>query len=154
VLNARDAMPAGGQIIVATRRCDLPTQSGAWVELVVTDHGCGMDAETRSRIFEPFFTTKATGWGNGLGLHTVRQIVEDSGGVVLVESTPGRGTQVRIRLPRAECPEQLHGSLSSLSPSESSHQPTKRPPFGVVEPQPLRSLTSNRAQSRRIKGKS
>lgn len=93
--NACDAMPTGGHLGVRL------TADGAWVQLVVQDTGCGMDAETRAHIFEPFFTTKAPGHGTGLGLATVRTIVEAFGGAVTVESAPGRGAAFTVRLPAA-----------------------------------------------------
>jgi two-component system cell cycle sensor histidine kinase/response regulator CckA len=108
VLNARDAMPGGGQIALVTmNRGDCLVNSHnpecgfiPCVELMVMDTGCGMDAETRSHLFEAFFTTKKPGQGNGLGLMTVHTIVKQGGGTIGVESAPGRGTQVFVRLPR------------------------------------------------------
>jgi signal transduction histidine kinase len=107
LLNARDAMPDGGRITLTTRNCwGAVTGPGAdesasltHVELEVSDSGQGMDAETRARVFQPFFTTKKPGAGNGLGLATVSSIVQQCGGTVVVESEPGRGTQVTVRLP-------------------------------------------------------
>ena len=93
VINARDAMPNGGRLVLATRNVD---QS---VEVSVSDSGMGMDAATRTRIFEPFFTTKGQ-HGTGLGLATVYGIVKQSGGEIHCESEPQRGTTFRIRLPR------------------------------------------------------
>ena len=114
VLNARDAMPEGGQITLSTRNAvsNSKTQkrdSAHLIELKVTDTGCGMDTETRSRLFEPFFTTKGPGHGNGLGLATVYTIVKQADGAIDVESSPGRGTQVTIHLPglRVDTPEQV-----------------------------------------------
>ncbi len=109
VLNARDAMPAGGRITVNTRNYDGPKLGrGAhnqfcesWVVLTVTDTGCGIAPETRARLFEPFFTTKKPGVGNGLGLATVYRIVTHEGGTIEVESETGRGTQVIVYLPQA-----------------------------------------------------
>jgi len=108
VLNARDAMPAGGRITVSTSNCDGPKLRReahnqfceSWVALVVRDTGCGIDPETRARLFEPFFTTKKPGVGNGLGLATVHRIVTHEGGAIEVESEPGRGTRVIVYLPR------------------------------------------------------
>lgn len=105
VLNARDAMPEGGQIVLSTRnscsdvrdRCSEP-----FIELTVSDNGSGMDAGTQARVFEPFFTTKVDGKGTGLGLATVHRIVKRRGGVVKIESAPGQGTRVVIHLPAAE----------------------------------------------------
>jgi two-component system, cell cycle sensor histidine kinase and response regulator CckA len=106
VLNARDAMPDGGRIVLTTRNSDAPIpsrlqRSNPWIEFTVSDTGCGMDAETRSRIFEPFFTTKKPGLGNGLGLATVHRIVTHEGGNIVVESESGKGTRVVVHLPRA-----------------------------------------------------
>jgi two-component system cell cycle sensor histidine kinase/response regulator CckA len=110
VLNARDAMPAGGKITLSTRNCDgrRPQSDArnqfcdAWVALAVSDTGCGMDAETRARLFEPFFTTKKPGLGNGLGLATVYRIVTHEGGRIEVDSETGKGTRVVVYLPRVK----------------------------------------------------
>ena len=96
VVNARDAMPQGGSLTIATANVDSN------VELVVTDTGLGMDEETRQRIFDPFFTTKAHSKGTGLGLSTVFGIVKQSGGEIEVKSQPGRGATFTIRLPRTD----------------------------------------------------
>jgi PAS domain S-box-containing protein len=100
VLNARDAMPDGGQILLTTRNHPSHSDQGDSIELKVSDNGCGMNRETLSRLFEPFFTTKGPGRGNGLGLATVHNIVKQDGGSIGVESSPGKGTQVTIYLPR------------------------------------------------------
>jgi PAS domain S-box-containing protein len=111
VLNARDAMPEGGRITLATNNCfcALPRSNGhnssvpiSCVELVVSDTGWGMDPETKSHLFQPFFTTKAPGKGNGLGLATTFNIVQALGGTIAVDSEPGKGTRVSIRLPRID----------------------------------------------------
>jgi PAS domain S-box-containing protein len=106
-INARQAMPRGGSLSVATDRASAPSADGPWepgggthVRLTVSDTGVGMDAETQARIFEPFFTTRALEDGTGLGLASVAGIVHQSGGVIEVESEPGRGSAFRIYLPR------------------------------------------------------
>jgi CheY-like chemotaxis protein len=96
VVNARDAMPRGGRLIIRTAQGPAPDRR---ILLGVTDTGRGMDAETQSRIFEPFFTTKEKGKGTGLGLSTVYGIVEQHQGGIEVESVLGRGTTFRISLP-------------------------------------------------------
>lgn len=104
-VNARDAMTAGGSIAIATRlRPSLPRRpdTGTFVELAVSDTGCGIDPETVDRVFEPFFSTKETGKGSGLGLSMVYGFVRQSGGDVLIDSVPGEGTTVRLSLPVAQ----------------------------------------------------
>jgi len=113
VVNARDAMPGGGQITVSVRDREVDEgaavaqpnlRPGSYTTLVVRDTGTGMSAETAAHIFEPFFTTKDQGKGTGLGLSTVYGIVEQSRGHIEVESEPGRGTTFTIHLPRVEEP--------------------------------------------------
>jgi PAS domain S-box-containing protein len=107
-VNARDAMPNGGQLVVHTRSLEpgdgelkrfSRVPPGRYLLLSVSDSGCGMDEATRKRIFEPFFTTKGSGKGVGVGLATVSEIIGQYGGQIEVESTPGRGTTFHILLP-------------------------------------------------------
>ncbi|MFZ5896936.1 MAG: ATP-binding protein [Myxococcota bacterium] len=106
-VNARDAMPSGGRLALSTSTIYLDAAppnrpvppKGPYVLISVADTGCGMDSATQARIFEPFFTTKPAGKGTGLGLSTVYGIVEQSGGFIQVESTPGAGTSFRVFLP-------------------------------------------------------
>jgi two-component system, cell cycle sensor histidine kinase and response regulator CckA len=102
VVNARDAMPDGGQITLRTRNRQASTEAQGCVELSVRDTGVGMDAETRARVFEPFFTTKKNGNGTGLGLATVHRIVKQQGGTIALESEMGAGTRITICLTQAE----------------------------------------------------
>jgi signal transduction histidine kinase len=106
LLNARDAMAGSGQITLRTRKCAgssdprAEEHGAAQVEFTVADTGEGMDAATRAHLFESFFTTKRPGKGNGLGLATVHRIVQEEGGSIHVESEPGMGTRISVRLPR------------------------------------------------------
>ena len=116
VVNASDAMPAGGKLTIETYDLDVdeamaqsrpPLKSGEYVVLAVTDNGCGMDENTKAHMFEPFFTTKGEGKGTGLGLATVYGAVKQSNGFVLVEAELGKGARFEIYLPRVEEPIDL-----------------------------------------------
>src|SRR5205814_2543740 len=97
VVNARDAMPKGGQIILET--ADEERDEALFVMVAVTDTGTGISAETRAHLFEPFFTTKEQGKGTGLGLSTVYGIVQQCGGTIVVHSEPGLGAAFKLYLP-------------------------------------------------------
>jgi PAS domain S-box-containing protein len=111
IMNARDAMPHGGRITIATTNIEVPAddarvasgdlRTGRHAALSVTDTGIGMDDATKARVFEPFFTTKEAARGSGLGLASAFGIVKQSGGDIAVESAPGRGSTFRICFPRA-----------------------------------------------------
>jgi two-component system cell cycle sensor histidine kinase/response regulator CckA len=113
VVNARDAMPNGGTLTIETADIQIgesfkgrkiAVKPGAYTLIAVSDTGSGMDEATQARLFEPFFTTKVHGRGTGLGLSTVFGIVSQSGGCVDVYSVPGKGTSVKVYLPRIDQP--------------------------------------------------
>jgi PAS domain S-box-containing protein len=129
-VNARDAMPAGGTLLIQTANRDLDelyardhpgAKLGRYIMLSVQDSGVGMDRETITHIFEPFFTTKELGKGTGLGLATVYGIVKQSGGYIGVDSNPGQGACFQVFLPRVEEPiTQVSEILSSPPETKSS----------------------------------
>jgi signal transduction histidine kinase len=103
-VNARDAMPNGGVLTLATSI--VPGEEGrpGIALLTVADTGVGMDDAIRDRIFAPFFTTKERGQGTGLGLATVKNIVTEAGGSISLDSEPGKGTTFRVHLPLVKGP--------------------------------------------------
>ncbi|MEO8681170.1 MAG: ATP-binding protein [Vicinamibacterales bacterium] len=126
VVNARDAMPNGGALHIETANVELGADNlevipGPHVMLSVRDSGLGMSAEVRKRLFEPFFTTKDTGQGTGLGLSMVQAIVRQSGGYVMVDSTPGEGSVFRVYFPRSEA----HADPSPLPIAVPTAAPVK-----------------------------
>ena len=126
-LNARDAMPEGGDLFLEAAPCDLrepgalPLLRGQYVMIRVRDTGIGMPPETLSRLFEPFFTTKEPGLGTGLGLANVRETTDGAGGHVAVRSELGQGSELTLYLPRADA--QISG-IESTQPARSTRHHT------------------------------
>jgi two-component system cell cycle sensor histidine kinase/response regulator CckA len=125
VVNARDAMPQGGRLTIATQAATVQRESnrsgllpGSYAQLTVTDTGHGMTAEMQQRIFDPFYTTKEAGKGTGLGLAVVHGIVKQSGGQIEVESQLGVGTSFHVLLPAAVEPLPPPGALAEHPPDE------------------------------------
>ena len=144
VVNARDAMPAGGELTIETTNAMVlkpgpgghaSVRPGAYVKLAVSDTGSGIDAATKEHIFEPFFTTKGVGKGTGLGLSTVLGIVEQSGGQVDLESELGKGTTFEIYLPRVDEP-----LTSMLTPSVESASGGRETVLLVEDDEQVRAL--------------
>jgi CheY-like chemotaxis protein len=153
-VNARDAMPAGGNLTIETVNLTLEEGTyidgveippGAYVLLSVRDTGMGMDAETQAHIFEPFFTTKAEGKGTGLGLATVYGIVKQNGGYVFAESELGKGTIFKVYLPQVDQPFEI----PSLNSPETAQVSAGSETLLVVEDEPaFRDLLYAGLQSR------
>jgi two-component system cell cycle sensor histidine kinase/response regulator CckA len=130
-VNARDAIPGQGRIIIETGNRTLgsdgtshPVEAspGEYVWLAVSDNGCGMDQETQSHIFEPFFTTKETGKGTGLGLATVYGAVRQNAGCIDVHSNPGKGTTLTVYLPRHDAQGETAQTQHATPPDEPCHE--------------------------------
>ena len=152
VINSRDAMPRGGNLVVETANIDLGQgeatvlglQPGAYVRLTVQDNGVGMAPAVRERIFEPFFTTKEIGKGTGLGLATVFGIVARSGGAIAVDSEPGRGTTFRIHFPRVEADR----ATAASDPPSSVHSRGAETILLVEDEEPVRRAVGRLLRSR------
>jgi two-component system cell cycle sensor histidine kinase/response regulator CckA len=145
-VNARDAMPQGGKIVIATTNASMDvvytrnhpgSKVGDYVMLSVTDTGSGIDSETLAHIFEPFFTTKQTGKGTGLGLATVYGIVKQSGGFIWVDSALGKGTSFQIFLPRIDEPVSV---VEPVAPARETFRGTETVLL-VEDADALRKLT-------------
>lgn len=124
-LNARDAMPDGGELTIAVSERELDeyvarlvqVPPGRYVQIDVTDTGTGIQEDLLQRVFEPFFTTKPFGSGSGLGLSMVYGFVRQSGGNIRVVSSPGKGTNVRFVLPRAQAPDAVAVQIERATPA-------------------------------------
>ncbi|THF63961.1 PAS domain S-box protein [Pseudothauera nasutitermitis] len=144
-INARDAMPAGGELRIAVMPRHIPDSLsmlvelpvGDYVQFDVTDTGCGIQPEALARVFEPFFTTKPFGHGSGLGLSMVYGFVRQSGGNIRVRSTPGTGTTVTFVLPQTG------------TPADEPAEPVAQPPARVRHSGPV-LLVEDEAEVRRI----
>ncbi|MFJ2426865.1 MULTISPECIES: PAS domain S-box protein [unclassified Pseudomonas] len=124
VINARDAMPEGGKLLIETANVYLdgsdittlePVKAGDYLMLAVSDNGTGMTPSVRSKAFDPFFTTKPIGQGTGLGLSMIYGFAQQSGGHVSLDSVPGQGTCVRLYLPRLKTPELQAAEVEPVS---------------------------------------
>jgi PAS domain S-box-containing protein len=156
-VNARDAMPVGGKLLLETSNVFLNTPQierrgvelppGRYVMLSVSDSGTGMDEETQSHIFEPFFTTKEHGKGTGLGLATVYGIVKESRGSIIVDSELGKGTMFRIYFPSVTAAKEA-AAVAAIVPAASGGSETI---LLVEDEQALREITCEYLQSRGYK---
>jgi two-component system, cell cycle sensor histidine kinase and response regulator CckA len=152
-VNARDAMPEGGKLLIKTSnrvldqayaRQHAGSRPGQYVMLEVTDSGMGMDAETLTHIFEPFFTTKVVGKGTGLGLATVYGVVKQSEGYIWVDSEPGKGASFQVFLPKVD--EEKTGDIAAIKHPGKVASGTETILL-VEDSEPLRKLTQSFLES-------
>ncbi len=151
-INSRDAMPAGGKLVIETRNVvlderdvanEVGVEPGEYVRLSVSDTGLGMSPEVLSRVFEPFFTTKEPGKGTGLGLSVIYGFVKQSGGHVTVYSEPGRGTTVNLYLPRVRAVGERAATAKQAAAAEAATGET----ILLVEDNPdVRKVTARRLE--------
>jgi CheY-like chemotaxis protein len=149
-VNARDAMPRGGKVVIETKnieidreRVDDELKPGGYVLISVADTGCGMEPDVLRQVFEPFFTTKSAGRGTGLGLSQVYGFVKQSGGHVEIESEPERGTTANIYLPKAATEKLTH---DDVGPQVENYHPAGQRSESVLvveDDHDVRSYTVN-----------
>jgi PAS domain S-box-containing protein len=148
-VNARDAMPLGGKLVMETRNIVFDDdhadylselQPGEYVQLSISDTGGGMEAAIRDRVFEPFFTTKEKGRGTGLGLAMVYGFVKQSGGHVTIYSEPGHGTTINLYFPRSDAPS----AATVASNEQDTRQPVRETILVVEDDSRVRQLTIRR----------
>jgi PAS domain S-box-containing protein len=149
-VNARDAMPQGGKLVVETRNFEFDAdhadqhselKPGQYVQLSISDTGAGMEKEICDRVFEPFFTTKEKGRGTGLGLAMVYGFVKQSGGHLTIYSAPGLGTTINLYLPRSDAPQ----AEQTLGPGVANHDlPVRETVLVVEDDRRVRQLTIKR----------
>ena len=152
-VNARDAMPQGGKLVMETRNTVFDNdhtdylselQPGEYVQLSISDTGGGMEAAIRDRVFEPFFTTKEKGRGTGLGLAMVYGFVKQSGGHVTIYSEPGHGTTINLYFPRSDAPS---AAMVPTTSDQSTQQPVRETILVVEDDSRVRQLTIRRLKS-------
>ena len=158
-INARDAMPAGGKLVIETSNVvleesdvasEVGVEPGDYVRLSVSDTGAGMTPEVLARVFEPFFTTKEPGKGTGLGLSVIYGFVKQSGGHVTVYSELGKGTTVNLYLPRVAAERERTASRQARAAAAT--QRTGETILLVEDNAEVRKVTARRLQEPRLRG--